>query len=408
MEFDRDANKNLLHLLETYQSKMYTGAVLEGGSRSGKSWSTIDFFIWLCSEVETDSTIHVLRETYASFKTSLFEDFKRRLPDYGIVDHPFGTIENISKYKLFGNTFHFLSSDNPSKSLGAGADYVWFNELLEISKAVFDQKEQRCRKFWIGDYNPSYYDHWVYESIFKRKDVNYLHTTVFDNPHVSDNEKKKILSYEPTNENKKSGTHDPFMWSVYGLGKRAALSGLVFRNWNKTELDPDVGEWYGLDFGYTNDPAALIQVKLFDGELYLKELIYSTGLTNRDLADRLRSLGIDYRSAIYADSAEPKSIDELIGMGFNVIPAEKGKDSIVNGINVLKQYKINVDSGSLNLIKELNNYKFETDRNGRTLNKPVDAFNHLIDAVRYAVTMRLRQRKVEKRAAYTPQRNNRF
>lgn len=312
--------------------------------------------------------------------------------------------DNLNKteltYKLINTTFEFISIDQPQKIRGRKRDILFINEANELDFESWVQLVMRTKGKIIIDYNPSMPpDHWIFTQVIDRDDSDFFQSTYKDNP---------FLEQSIIDEIERLRSIDDNYWKVYGLGERGDIKGQVFTNWQQTELIPDAGQWYGLDFGYTNDPAALIEVRLSDGELFVKELIYQTGLNNRELSDKIKALGIDYRSAIYADSAEPKSIDELCGFGLNVIPAEKGRDSIMNGINVLKQYKINVDKGSLNLIKELNNYKFEENKNGQVLNKPVDAFNHLLDALRYAVTMRLRTGKVERKQIFTKGRSMRM
>ena len=387
----RIINPNLKQLVTSYKDPEVNGCVLEGGSRSGKTWSSIDFLIWLCSKHETKSTIHIVKETYNSFKTTIFDDLKRRLPMYGIIDSPFGRIENISRYNLFGNEIHFLGADSSSTALGSGCDYLWANETLDIAKTVLDQKEMRCRKFWWYDYNPKELEHHIYTMADNRKDVNFLLTTMLDNPHITKNEKRKILGYEATEQNIKEGTADAYLWNVYGRGERTQLEGAVFINWESiTEIPKDAKLLgYGLDFGYTNDPTTLSALYLYNNEIYTKELIYETGLTNPDIARKLIALEIDKSIPIYADSAEPKSIQEIYEFGFNIMPVKKGADSIKFGIDVMKQYKINITADSINGIKELRNYKWLQDKEGKSLNKPVDSFNHFLDALRYSVMMLL-------------------
>ena len=171
--------------------------MLEGSSRSAKTWSGIDFIVMLCSRYDKDCTIFIIRETYQSFKTTLYDDFKRRLTMLGIA-HPFNDAKDVHSFKILGSTIHFIGADKPSKIHGAGCDYFFINEGMHIDKPIFDQLEMRCRKFWWIDYNPSATEHWIFRSILKREDVAYLHSTWRDNPFISKEEKGKILSYEPT------------------------------------------------------------------------------------------------------------------------------------------------------------------------------------------------------------------
>ena len=165
------------------------------------------------------------------------------------------------------------------------------------------------------------------------------------------------------------------------------IEGLVLRKWFITNEDfadkKLIG--YGLDFGFSNDPSTLVEVRMQDGELWVKELIYDTGMTNNDISHRMEALNVSRGSLIVADSSEPKSIEELRRMRWTIDGVKKGADSIMFGINLLKGYKINVHSSSKNLIKELEQYKWKVDRSGKSLNVPIDNYNHAIDALRYLV-----------------------
>ena len=267
-------NPNLAHLTRHY--KKVDGSVLEGSSRSGKTWSSIDFIIYLCCKVETSCTINIIKETFNSFKTTLHDDFNRRLPMFGIYS-PFSDRQEVQSFKIFGNKINLIGADKPSKFEGASCDYFWMNEGLDISQDIFDACEQRCRKFWWTDYNPKFTDHWVYNSILKRPNISFLKTVFSDNPGISKQEKKKILSYEPTQENINQGTANDYKWKVYGLGQRAAPEGLIFDNVTWIEKFPDQVErvYFGLDFGYTNDPTSLVRVGVEGQNLYIESLFYS-------------------------------------------------------------------------------------------------------------------------------------
>jgi phage terminase large subunit len=165
----------------------------------------------------------------------------------------------------------------------------------------------------------------------------------------------------------------------------------------------------GLDFGFTNDPTACLQVYQQNGELWVNELIYQTGLTNTDIATRLKVEGVSRNTEIIADSAEPKSIEEFKRMGWFISGAKKGPDSINNSIDILKRYKINVTRTSVNLRKELDRYKWRVDKTGKTINEAVDSYNHLIDALRYVALNKLRVtsgRKIRSRLPYIAKPNS--
>jgi phage terminase large subunit len=210
-----------------------------------------------------------------------------------------------------------------------------------------------------------------------RDDADFYITTYKDNP---------FLDPELIHEIELMQKSDATLWSIYGLGQTATIKGLIYPNITIGQFD-FVPAFYGMDFGYTNDPSTVIGMKIVDKtKLFIDEYVYRTGLLNNDLSALMAAGGIKKRSeSIFADSAEPKSIDELCRMGWNVKHAKKGKDSIINGINRVKQFELFVTERSVNVIKEFRNYKYEEDKNGIVLNTPVDAFNHAMDPIRYGV-----------------------
>ena len=291
-------------------------------------------------------------------------------------------------YELLKNEISFIGLDEPAKLHGRKQDIFWINEAIGTpgsafapSKEIFDQLEMRTTGSFFMDYNPKVTRHWIYDSVLTRKDVVWIHSTMLDNPFLEQSIKSKILSFEPTAENKLRGTADKVKWEIYGLGKRAQHEGIIFQNVNYVRDFPVEARvlGYGLDFGFTNDPTALVKVGLLHGELWLDELIYETALTNSDIDKRFR---IIKPSEIIADSAEPKSIEELRRMGWSIKSTRKGKDSITQGIDIIKRYKLNVTERSLGLKSELENYAWK-EIDGRISNEPIDSFNHSIDALRY-------------------------
>ena len=295
-------------------------------------------------------------------------------------------------YYINGTEFAFYGLDYPQKLHGRSQDRFWINETIECSKNAFNQLEMRTRKGGILDYNPSDDLHWIFD-VHKRDDVIVHHSTMLDNPFLPDTIVSKIKSYEPTEENIRIGTADNYMWEVYGLGLPAKLQGSIFTNWEIVESIPWEANQLGLglDFGYSNHPSALIDVYQMNDEIYLDELIYEPELTNPDINKRMEDIGLDKSVDIIADSAEPKSIDELVNFGWNVRGAKKGADSINFGVDLMKSKKIHITARSDNLIKEFRRYCWATDKTGKSLNKPIDAYNHGIDATRYLVMEKLGQ-----------------
>lgn len=298
-------------------------------------------------------------------------------------------------YHVFGAEFAFFGLDYAQKLHGRKQDYYWLNEIMEVDLASFDQLEMRTSIMGIIDYNPSDDEHWVF-NLALRPDVKFLYSTMLDNPFLPEPIRLKILSYEPNEENIRNGTADSYMWEVYGLGHPAKLEGLIFDNWKVVDSIPegakDLG--LGLDFGFSNDPLALIEVYEYDKTVYLNELIYATHMLNSDLISRMQLLGIDESRPITADSSEPKSIVEVRNAGFNISGAVKGADSVRYGIDLMKGLNICITRSSINLDKERRRYKWATKANGELIKKngksvPVDEFNHCIDGARYRITKML-------------------
>jgi len=395
--------KVTINFTRLYKSKKRI-IVLEGSSRSGKTYSIIQYLIYRA--LTEKLFITVARDKLTWLKGSVLRDFFSILEDHFRLFTPdsFNKSESIYTFDN-GSIVSFIGLDEAQKVHGRKQDIVWLNEAMEVDINSFNQLAIRTTKQIILDYNPSSESHWIYDRVCTRDDCDFFHSTYKDNPFLEREVKEEIERLEPTPENIKNGTADETSWKIYGLGVRASPKGLIFPNFTIVkELPPESErkkQGYGLDFGFTNDPTALIHVVLAHGELYLDELIFKRGLTNiinpkathqASIESEINSIRISKFLPIYADSAEPKSIQDLKNAGFNIKGADKGQDSIINGIDIIKRYKLNVTERSLNLIKELRNYKWQEDKaTGTTLNKPIDAFCHGIDSVRYYALMELRQ-----------------
>jgi phage terminase large subunit len=284
------------------------------------------------------------------------------------------------EYYLNGNLVEFISLDQPQKIRGRKRDLLYINEANELTYEDWQQLILRTEGRAILDYNPSDAFHWIYDKVVTRDDCDFFQTTYIDNPFLDAGVKAEIERLKETDDD---------YWRIYGLGERGMSRATIFQ-FGMNEIPADATLLaMGMDFGYTNDPTSLVAVYKSGDNLYADELIYQTGLTNPDISNRLKDLNLDRRTEVYADSAEPKSIEELHRMGWNVKPTQKGADSVIVGIDVLKRHKLFVTPRSNNLIKELQNYKWVEDKNGNLLNKPIDAFNHAIDAMRYATYNKL-------------------
>lgn len=424
--FNENTNLNYKFLYHSIQNQQYNnldelisgyrGVVLEGSSRSGKTWSGIDIIIWLCTEIETACTINIYRETYNEFKTTLYDDFKRRLDDFEL-DNPFHRAKEIRSFKINGNTIYFLGDGKH----GGGCDYAFYNEGMYIEQHVFDQSEMRCRKFWWMDYNPSFTDHWVFDRIIPRSDVGFLRSTFLDNPFITPQEKNKILSYEPwetgtyeiTDEgvfylgevisekhqpplnikNQNNGTADEFMWKVYGLGLRGAMKGVIFDKITWIDEFPDIDYIYANDFGFTADPNAFGRYAEDENNIYAELLIYQPIETPEELVATFEALGVEREKPIACDSSdkytgENKGTVEMVrglqDLGYSQAFKISKKKSVMYWILSMKQKNIHVVKNHLwkQVKKERENYKFK-EVNGILINQPIDKYNHFWDKVRY-------------------------
>ena len=368
----------------------YRVIVEEGGSRSSKTWSIFQFYL-LHALMGDNWKITICRDKLSWIKTTLLPDFQDITEKYNIPVTPEININRQDQiYNVNGSEFGFFGLDYPEKLHGRSQDSYWINEAIQVDKKHFDQLEMRTNYFGVLDYNPTDYDSWIYE-LAKRNDVKFLHSTMLDNPFLPETIIRKIKGYEPTEENIKNGTADNYMWEVYGLGNKARLQNVIFTKWDVVDNIPEEAKFlgYGIDFGYTNDPTAMVEMYMMNNEPYFNELIYDKGLTNQDISEKFKEFEIKSSSDIYADAAEPKSIEEIRRNGYNIMAANKGADSIRYGISLLQQQRFHVTKRSTHLEDELRKYKYKEDKNGNVLNEPIDAFNHLIDAMRYVSIMKL-------------------
>lgn len=356
-------------------------AVNQGGTRSGKTYSILQLLIeWAFLNKNRGYTISICRKTYPALRTSAMRDFINILKNEGMYDENKHN-KSSAEYHLFGNLIEFISVDQPQKIRGRKRHLLFINEANELSWEDFFQLNIRTTYRVIIDFNPSDEYHWIYDNLLPRDDVDFFKTTYLDNPFLTELE---VLEIERLRET------DSYYWQVYGLGERGQSPSVIFTAGDYDNL-PDGANLlgYGLDFGFSNSPTALVACYQYQETLFFEELLYQTGLTNADLAARMKELNIPRTQRIVADSAEPKSIEELHRMGFNIHPCFKGKDAINLGIDIMKRHRLVAHKGSVNLIKEFRNYKWQQDKNGKILNEPVKMFDHLMDAARYLVMDRL-------------------
>ncbi len=359
--------------------------VLQGGTRSGKTYSILLALIEFAYKNQNKNLyITIARKTFPALRGTAMRDFFEILKNENLYDE---RLHNKSSglYLLFGNNFEFISVDQPQRVRGRKRDVLFLNEGNEFSFDEYTQLALRTTYKIIIDFNPSDEFHWLYKQIIDadRDDLDFHISTYKDNPFLDIETIKEIERLKQVDEN---------LWRVFGEGLRGISTENIFPQFNIIDSIPENAKEiaFGLDFGYSADPTTLVKVYKHDLDLYIDELIYEKGLTNQDIANKMKDLNIDRRLECFADSSEPKSIEEIYRMQVsNIKPAKKGADSIRIGIDVMKRHKLNITKRSVNTIKEFRNYKWIKDKNNEITNRPVDAFNHSIDAVRYVCLNKL-------------------
>jgi phage terminase large subunit len=366
--------------------------IVQGGTSSSKTFSILPLLITYAIDTPR-SEISVVAESIPHLKRGAVKDFINIMLMTGNYKEASFNKSDL-KYKFTnGSYIEFFSVDQPDKLRGARRDVLFINECNNVNFEAYNQLAIRTKKFIYLDYNPTS-EFWVHTELIKDPDSDFIILTYKDNEALDPAIVKEI---EKAKEKAKISNYWSNWWKVYGLGQVGSLEGVIFSNWKSTGKIPIEAKLlgYGMDFGFTNDPTTLVAVYRYDNKLIVNELIYKTGMLNSDIIRILNELKIG-KDVIWADSAEPKTIEEIRRSGFNIKPVEKGQDSIKFGLDILQQYDILVSDDSINLIKELRSYTWDTDKTGKTLNKPIDAFNHAIDALRYFAMMELKTKKTYK------------
>lgn len=352
--------------------------VEQGGTRSGKTYNILLWLIFNYSINNKNKTVTIVRKTFPAVRSTVMRDFFEILRSYDLYREELHH-KSTHEYFLNGNRFEFISLDQPTKIRGRKRELLFINEANELNYEDWQQLLFRTTEKIILDYNPSDEYHWIYDKVLVRDDVEFYQTTYKDNPFLEQTLIDEIERLQSIDDN---------YWRVYGLGERGASRSLVFKFQTTPNIPFEaklIGR--GLDFGYSNDSTSLVETYIEGDNMYCKELIYRTGMTNQDIGNELKRLGLDRRDEIWCDSAEPKSIEEIHRMGFNAKKTIKGSINI--GIDMIRRYRLYVTEDSVNMIKELRNYKYIEDKNGQLTNKPIDAFNHSLDALRYSIVNKL-------------------
>ena len=351
--------------------------VNQGGTSSGKTYAILQVLFTIA--VQSKCIITVCGQDIPNLKVGALRDALKICNDSEVIKQQIISYNKSERVFLFknGSEMEYNSYDNWQDAKSGKREYLFVNEANGIPYNVYYQLSLRTTKRIYIDYNPDT-TFWVHEKVIPKPTTQLIISDHRHNPFLTDKTREKIEGVKETDLN---------LWKVYARGMTGKVEGLVLKKWyvSKEDFSDKKLIGYGLDFGFTNDPSALIEVRMQDGELWIKEVIYETGLTNPDISNTMERLKVSKSSLIVADSAEPKSIEELRRMRWTIDGVKKEKDSVNFGLSLLKGYSINVHADSKNLIKELSSYKWKVDRDGNTLNVPVDDNNHAIDALRYLV-----------------------
>jgi phage terminase large subunit len=367
--------------------------VNQGGTSSGKTYSIMQVLFTLAIE-NAAWTITVVGQDMPNLKKGAIRDASTIVNSSPAITSEvlsYNKSEKIYSFKN-GSLIEFTSYDDFQDAKNGKRDVLFMNEANGIPYPIFSELDLRTSKRTFIDYNPNS-EFWVHEKIVGQAQAAFFISNYTHNPFIDPSIEEGILRLKEL---------DPQLWRVYGLGQTGKIEGLVF-NWRIVDEMPKYldKEGFGMDFGFSNDPTTLMHCGLSDGEIYIDEIVYQKGLTNSDINKLIIDNDLTKRDSIIADSADPKSIKELRLYGWNITGADKGADSILYGISLLKQYgTINITKRSYNMLKEAAAYKWKISRDGEKENKPIDAFNHGWDAVRYWALGTLGNNKGKKILAY--------
>ena len=358
------------------------GVDSRGGTRSTKTYSALQFLVFLSVALMAKKVISVVSETLPHLKKGAIRDFEEILQREGIIS---GSLKDDERWnatdRIFtfasGTIIEFFSADSPGKVHGPSRDILFINEGQNIRWETARQLMIRTREFVIVDYNPTH-EFWAHTELATDPRFRTIVSTYKDNPFLTPAQIEDI----------EKGKNNANWWRVYGLGLTGQLEGVIY-TFDQIDAMPDphglvrIG---GLDYGFTNSKTAGVDI-LADvrrKELYVDEMFYGTGMHNFDIIAALNAHGFPkHGPRLYADCAEPKSNDEIKLAGFNVFPSYKGKE-IEAQISWMQGWVLHITKTSTNVIHEARNYIWDSDADGNRLNKPIKDYDHAMDAMRYA------------------------
>lgn len=365
MYIQTTATKKLLQLKKRIRG-------ISGGTGASKTVSILLILIDY-AQFHDNKVISVVSESLPHLKRGAIRDFLNIMQEHNyFLDNRWNKTDFIYTFET-GSKIEFFGVENWEKVKGARRDVLFINEANHVSYPTYTQLEIRTKDIIWLDWNPES-EFWWYEEVLPKQNVDFLVLTYRDNEAL---DQQIIQTIEARRANKN-------WWLVYGEGQLGEAEGRIYRDWQIIDEIPHEADLrrYGLDFGYSNDPTTIIAIYYFNGGYILDEETYRLGLSNRDIADILTNLP---SALVIADSAEPKSIDELKTYGINIVPSQKGEGSVLQGIQYVQAQRISVTKRSVNLIKEYRNYLWMTDKDGKIINEPQEFLNHALDAIRYGL-----------------------
>lgn len=350
--------------------------VVQGGTSASKTISILLYLIHLAQSDKTPTLTSVVSQTLPHLKKGAIRDFLAIMESHKYFKADRWNKTDFTYTFETGSKIEFFSAESDEKVKGPRRDRLFINEANNVPYGVFDQLEVRTKEVIFIDFNPTN-EFWYFTEIKgKRDDVDHIVLTYKDNEALP---KEIVDSIEKRKDNKN-------WWQVFGMGQLGLTEGRIYSNWTPIEAIPPEARLLrrGMDFGYTNDPTAIVDVYKWNDAFVLDERLYRKGMSNKQIADFLLNVE-EPNTLVKADSAEPKSIDEIASYGVNILGCKKGPDSVRQGIAFLQAQKIFYTTRSINIDREYRNYLWRTDRDGKPMNVPEDGFNHILDATRYAL-----------------------
>ena len=364
---------DIYNRLDGAAAEGYTAISLQGSARSGKTYNVMIWLILYALRVP-HIKISVVRATLPALKGSVLEDFNTIMRQLGVYnDRHFNKTDLVYWFRSC-STIEFFSASDEQRLRGRKRDILFVNEANELSAIQFQQLKMRTSRLTIIDYNPSFTEeHWIAKDFNRDPRTYHFVSTYKDNPFLEQTIIDEIESLQHKNSS---------LWQIFGEGQMAQIEGLVFTNVETIDTLPDhiKRTFIGIDFGFTHDPTAIVEVAYDRQALYISEICYRTQMLQQDI---IRVLKQHPRTKVISESADPRLIEEIYRAGIDIHAVKKYPGSIEAGVAWMLQHPIRVTAHSTNVLKELRNYVYSQDKEGKLLNTPVDAYNHAIDATRY-------------------------